>query len=210
MQMLWSRVISDGVRTMKSEVCSGIYTPEEQADIAGVDLPDQQMDTDDADTGEVIDANFELKGDCVPTNERSTDTVVVPPDGTVSEAEAEANAEGKTTHLQSEADIDRLAAERAAAAAKAAAEMPAKVEAMRGDGYVPGNGQQSANTNGKATKAQIDAARTLCKELAVPTERIAGMLAKSGVAKFSELPATHADKLLALLNAEKQRRTAKN
>ena len=88
---------------------------------------------------------------------------------------------------------------------------------MRGDGYVPGsngngngNGKQTTNANGKATKTQIDAAKTLCKELKVPTERIAGMLAKAGVAKFSELPAAHAAKLLDLLKAEQQRRTAKN
>jgi len=238
MQMLWARVVSDAVRTMAPEVCAGTYTPEEQADVAGVDLPDQGpddeaeletvgglanaggsvgsvQDTGDNAHGEVIDANFEFKGDCVPTNERSKNTVVVAPDESVADAEAKLNAEGKTIHLQSEADLDHRAAERAAAAAKAAAEMPAKVQAMRGDGYVPegsgngsGNGSSFSNGNGLATKSQIDAARELCKELKVPSDRIAGMLAKAGVAKFSELPAAHADKLLAILQTEKQRRAA--
>lgn len=223
MQMLWARVVSDAVRTMAPEVCAGTYTPEEHADAAGIDLPDQGTDEDaeletvgglanasgsvgsaqdagDNAHGEVIDANFEFKGDCVPTNERSKDTVVVPPDGSVADAEAKLNAEGKTTHLQSEADLDHRAANKAA-------------EAMRTDGYKPdasgdGNGSSSGNGNGLATKTQIDAARELCKELKVPSDRIAGMLAKAGVAKFSELSATHADKLLAILWAEKQRRAA--
>jgi hypothetical protein len=231
MQMLWARVVSDAVRTMAPEVCAGAYTPEEhepEIDDTANDTDSQTVggpaagvgsvqDTGDNQQGEVIDANFEFKGDCVPTNERSKESVVVPPNGSVAEAEAKVNADGKTTRLQSESDIDRLAAQKAAAAAKAAAEMPAKVDAMRGDGYVPGsngngngNGKQTTNANGKATKTQIDAAKTLCKELKVPTERIAGMLAKAGVAKFSELPAAHAAKLLDLLKAEQQRRTAKN
>jgi hypothetical protein len=234
MQMLWARVVSDAVRTMAPEVCAGTYTPEEQADIAGVDLADQGpaddanmetvggppagvQDAGDNHHGEVIDANFEFRGDCAPANQRSKETIVVPPEGSVAEAEAAANATGKTVHLQSEADIDRMAAQKAAAAAKAAEAMPEKIQAMRTDGYVPGgnsNGQASSNGNGNgnglATKTQIETAKTLCKELKVPSERIAGMLAKAGVAKFSELPASHADKLLALLWAEKQRRTGKN
>lgn len=41
MQMLWARVVSDGIRCMKPQVTSGIYTPEEVSDFddVNVDLP---------------------------------------------------------------------------------------------------------------------------------------------------------------------------
>ena len=39
MQMLWARVVSDGVRTMAPEVVAGYYTPEEVGDFVAVDLP---------------------------------------------------------------------------------------------------------------------------------------------------------------------------
>jgi hypothetical protein len=69
MQMLWSRVISDGVRTMESQVCSGIYTPEEYVadtdaddtsddDIETVELPeDAQDDAQDDGHDEATDTN---------------------------------------------------------------------------------------------------------------------------------------------------------
>lgn len=227
MQMLWARVVSDAVRTMAPEVCAGTYTPEEHADELGIDLPDQG-DSDDAEAevqnvraldtgtvqdsgdnshGEVVDANFEFKGDCAPANERSKEVIDVPPEKSLAEAEAEANAQGKTIHLQDESDLDHRAANKAA-------------EAMRTDGYrgetkadsaaSAANASNTTPGNGRATKTQIDQAKALCKELAVPTERIAGMLSKAGVAKFSELPVAHAEKLLGLLQAEKERRAAKN
>jgi len=38
MQMLWARVISDGVRTLMPEIVAGIYTPEEVQDIVDVEF----------------------------------------------------------------------------------------------------------------------------------------------------------------------------
>lgn len=46
MQMLFARVVSDAVRTMASGVVSGIYTPEEMADITGTDLTGSSSTTD--------------------------------------------------------------------------------------------------------------------------------------------------------------------
>jgi len=45
MQMLWARVVSDGVRAMAPQVCAGRYTPED----FGVPLPDQEPAGTDAD-----------------------------------------------------------------------------------------------------------------------------------------------------------------
>ena len=36
MQMLWARVVSDGVRAIRPEIVAGVYTPEEVNDFAGV------------------------------------------------------------------------------------------------------------------------------------------------------------------------------
>lgn len=38
MQMLWARVVSDGVRTIAPDIVTGVYTPEELADVGGIDI----------------------------------------------------------------------------------------------------------------------------------------------------------------------------
>ena len=47
-QMLWARVVSDGVRAMAPEVVAGYYTPEEIEDFEGVDTIDEIVTSADA------------------------------------------------------------------------------------------------------------------------------------------------------------------
>jgi len=87
MQMLWARVVSDGVRAVAPEVVAGHYTPEETADY--------------------------IEADIVPAEEAKT-TEATPPaakparpdDGTVA-SEAEAQAMGKTTRLMTDEELPK-------------------------------------------------------------------------------------------------------
>ena len=53
MQMLWARVISDGVRAMAPQVCAGKYTPEDFGHEAGHEAP--------ATDGEIVDGSFTVE-----------------------------------------------------------------------------------------------------------------------------------------------------
>lgn len=61
MQMLWARCVSDGVRTVAPECCSGIYTPEETSDFVEVERaqvrpePPSAEDVIDMPTTEPVD-----------------------------------------------------------------------------------------------------------------------------------------------------------
>lgn len=65
MQMLWARVISDGIRAMAPEVNNGAYTPEE------IDFGDH------GDAGEVIEADFTVTADSEPAEVAAAATTVV-------------------------------------------------------------------------------------------------------------------------------------
>ena len=67
MQMLWARVVSDGVRTMDPTVVCGTYTPEEIQDYQpsenGQQAAQATKPTEPSPTGgEVVDAEFQLVG----------------------------------------------------------------------------------------------------------------------------------------------------
>lgn len=70
MQMMWARVVSDGVRAMAPEVVAGYYTPEELGGESTDDEPAQQPPA----TGEVIDAEYEVDQSTESTATISTAT----------------------------------------------------------------------------------------------------------------------------------------
>lgn len=55
MQMLWARVVSDGVRALMPEVVAGSYTPEEISDLSGKAIGSAGVPAED---GEIIDAEI--------------------------------------------------------------------------------------------------------------------------------------------------------
>lgn len=66
MQMLWARVISDGVRTLQPEIVSGIYTPEETQDMEPLTVEAKKLPTmadleSQAAEVQTEDAEFEMK-----------------------------------------------------------------------------------------------------------------------------------------------------
>ena len=93
MQMLWARVVSDGVRTMAPEICSGIYTPEETADIVGVAYDTDASTLEEAPSSEPEasaesppDANGEICfSDTVP--DASSDVASKAPEGNAMDEE---------------------------------------------------------------------------------------------------------------------------
>ena len=68
MQMMWARVVSDGIRTIKPEIVAGVYTPEEVQDFD--DTPAARKATAKKAADDVVDAEFEKSP--VPADEGLT------------------------------------------------------------------------------------------------------------------------------------------
>lgn len=86
MQMLWARVVSDGVRTMDPRVCAGKYTPEDFGQSSAADIPPMPSD------GEVV--TVQVTPDGPPTvateEQRPTTTTVVTDSGSVPQLQTDA------------------------------------------------------------------------------------------------------------------------
>lgn len=76
-QMMWARVVSDGVRAMLPTAICGCYTPEEIGDFndGGVAIPSNTgtVAAGEGQPGEVIDGEFQIVGDTGPATEGTTD-----------------------------------------------------------------------------------------------------------------------------------------
>lgn len=80
MQMLWARVVSDGVRCLCPEVNSGTYTPEEVSDFDGnvsseVETTATETGNGNAEDAQVIDAEFEPVTESAQTPTPTPETV---------------------------------------------------------------------------------------------------------------------------------------
>lgn len=72
MQMLWARVVSDGVRTMLPTVNCGVYSPEEVEDFDGESAKNSAKKTEPApaaETTDVVDVPFDEVSESAPTQE---------------------------------------------------------------------------------------------------------------------------------------------
>ena len=84
-QMLWARVVSDGVRAMAPEIISGHYTPEEIGDFTGATIPDAEYSTIDDAPEPVTPAAGHGNGQ--PQEAASPDNATTAPEPTPAEPE---------------------------------------------------------------------------------------------------------------------------
>ena len=131
-QMLWARVVSDGVRAMAPEVVSGVYTPEEMGDVAGMD--------------DALDVEAGPAG-AVPADD-------------IQAAEVVANAGGQTTHLQTDEAQAEQAAKQAAEAMQAANQSPAPVPAPGPAGSKNGKATAEQIAEAKQLVTELKVSRT--------------------------------------------------
>ena len=130
-QMLWARVVSDGVRAMAPEVVSGVYTPEEMSDVTGMD--------------DVLDVPAGPAG-AVPADD-------------IQAAEVVANAGGQTTHLQTDEAQAEQAAKQAAEAMQAANQSPAPAPAPAVSKNGKATAEQIAEARELVTELKVSRAK---------------------------------------------------
>lgn len=205
MQMLWARVVSDGVRAMAPEIVAGCYTPEEISDFDYVqagrgrkkDAATAAEDAGEAET--VVDVEVEAapfdgaasQGEPAGgTAREATPTIAA---DSMAEAEATAQADGgkTTTLLTTEAQLDAAVHQQVVAQAQQA---PAAVT--------------PPPTTGQATTQQVAVVNSLVVELGVNRDKLATMLARVGAAKVVDLSAAHCAALINVLESQKAKLAA--
>ena len=176
-QMLWARVVSDGVRAMAPDVITGHYTPEEIADVVDVDvLPSEPVGEEDA-----------------PAAGEETTTQ---PDAEQAEIDR-VKAEAAVGVAAAKAETERLAASAPPEHQKPtpAASTPAPTK--------PATAQSPA---GKATAGQVGLVKALVTELNVPREKLAAMLERAKAAKVADLTEQQCAALIDAMEKEKAKR----
>lgn len=186
-QMLWARVVSDGVRAMAPEVVAGHYAPEEVADFADVDLgslPAEPVGEEDA------------SDDPQPAPPPAADAEQAEIDRLKAKADADlAAAKAAEEKLLREAPPE---AQPATFAAKSATPKPAPAQPPGPDSAGP-----AAAT---ATPDQVARVKMLVTELEVSRDRLAAMLGRVGAAKVSDLSVAHCNALIDAMEREKAKR----
>lgn len=208
MQMLWARVVSDGVRAVAPEVCVGSYSPEEVADMDEVVEAEQSRST-----ATVV----ETPRQAPPTAGRITQAVEsrsVATGDQVRQLTAMFQTLGIPADKQLAAFKKRGATDMGDLSEEAAAELLASLEAKLAATM---EGQSNANeavisapSNGPASESQIEAIRTLVKQIAqqdggaeIANQLKAGLAAKGmKLADLSRSEASELEKALAAKNLE--------
>lgn len=205
MQMLWARVVSDGVRTTWPEVVCGVYTPEELSDFSEPDLKAAAKSEKKTD-GEVVDGTFTVVAD------RTTTTTPEPQ-----------SADGYCSALQSSrirelfADLkifgdsqSQILAKRKVNAIRSltteqASELIAKLESQmavadsKTEPQPAVDSGQSMELSGPATADQVAIIKSLLTEIEQrepgTVAKVSAKIKESGLAKLADLNFTEARNL---------------
>lgn len=179
MQMLWARVVSDGVRAMAPGILSGHYTPEEITDYMGVDLPPEPDGSDSSDgSGTEEDADVvDVDHTEIVTEPTPAPSVVQDSQPTVNPKEAWDSIDAKKA-AETKAAIDQRLKEKAAEDARLA-ESDRKAKA---EGEEMRQAIAVAEAKSKATKAMEE------KLMAEGIQGSASHPAKDGSAIEPEAP----------------------
>ena len=213
MQMLWARVVSDGVRAMCPEVNTGVYTPEEvndfNDDLDRADSPATVIDssvTASADgPGEVIEEAVFKPID--PNGERASAQQIKALMTLFKELEMDSLVQLKafqSVGSMGMADLDPVGANKLIAKL---APLVKQSEATGISDEAPGASNEPATGIVEAcTSEQAEKLKSLIQSLAqtdngvAAVQQIKAHMDKSGLAKFTELSTTEADALIAAIS----------
>lgn len=212
MQMLWARVVSDGVRAMCPQVNCGRYTPEEIDDIPGAASGNgepewqgartpSQASPAPAEADEIVDVESEVAA-TEPTG--PVDAAVEPVAGACSAAQSDAIKKlwGQLNAAPEQRE-KMLASRRVTSTRQLSADqaneligkLAARLQALQAD-----HAAADADTQKLCSVAQADLIRSKIKEVnqLVPgtVTKIKAKMAAAGLAKFEQLAKPDADLLL--------------
>lgn len=218
MQMLWARVVSDGVRAMAPEIVAGCYTPEEISDFDYVQVgrsssgkaaaakPEEAADAIEVDATPVSDPSAWdgiVEPNSTPAGGQPGPATPTIPADSMDAAEAAAQANGGMTTKALVTDQDVASATHAQVVAQV---QQAQQQAQQADAQ-PSPLQPQALV-GQATAHQVETVVSLVKELGVSRERLVAILKRVNASKVSEMSAAHCQALIGVLENEKAKRAA--
>lgn len=174
MQMMWCRVVSDGVRVMMPEVVAGAYTPEEIADV----------------DGGILDVEFDVVSDgeiVTPADPESPEPQVSEPEDSTPIVETEPS--------HSEAPSDSAPAQEGSSDAQAEASSAENSKPAPTAAPSPGSEEPAG-----VSEDQIQKMLLYVKKLSIATDVWQGrILATFGKKKARELTHAEAENILAML-----------
>lgn len=196
MQMLWARVVSDGVRAMAPEVNTGIYTPEEVMDFdESVSSPSAVSDTASAPPAEgsaeqVQDASFTVKA----TGEQITRLTEL------------FKLMGLPADVQLKAITSTGARDMGDLSSDGAKEVIDKLEAKWAQ--VQASRSETQTSGGACDAGQIEKLQSLIRQVAqgkggseIPG-RLKSHMESQEIPRFADLSASDADRLIASLQSD--------
>lgn len=198
MQMLWARVVSDGVRAMCPEVVCGSYAPEEIAD----------MNDNGTLAGTVVIESQVEDGDQVETEQAETEYPPFDTDGYATGEQAQQIlqlfADLQVPHEAQEAALQKRGANSIRSLKQTdAAELIVRLQAKL-DQSLADPEARSMPTDGPATQPQIDQVKQLIAEVAQNgqpdiAKRVKAKLESHGLAKLADLSMAEIGRLHAAL-----------
>lgn len=219
MQMLWARVVSDGVRAMAPQVCAGKYVPEDfcralpapdetQDDVTTItvtpDKPGAAVTTEPAGTAATI-----TQQPTTPPQPLQESTQITPEQKTrirdlVVELDAAASLE-KALAKRGVSSINSLTFSQAAEILKKLWDTACqrRADATAGASTLPTDARQAENA-GPCTAAQVELAKSLISELEQlqpgVSKKIKAKLVEAGLSKISDMTLGDCERLLVQLD----------
>lgn len=179
MQMLWARVVSDGVRAMAPEVNAGYYTPEEVADFSPTSQPPLSAEA-----------------------EQRRDELLQKAESEIVDAQFEPAARPQPEPMAQEQQPAATQPQQSAQQEQPQQQSQPAVQAA------PEASTQAVHSEGKTTPEQIEQLKGLLQALQMPPEKWKQALEKRGVTTVKDLEESEAEALIGKLTELKNQKQA--